>query len=152
MLGLRNTLARKGVAAVAAAATVTKTTINTIAAADTTTTPWIVCPSAAPYLSMTGEFRQWIQGYATKINPLQQRKTELLKGSPVKGAPRKRWSATTRLLQPTDSELNAFRILQDEFRSPRWLSHHHTDRQLYITLDSSKEQGHGAVIFHVQPE
>jgi hypothetical protein len=49
MLGLRNAIARKGVAAVAAAATATKTTINTItAAAAATTTLWIVCPSAAP--------------------------------------------------------------------------------------------------------
>jgi hypothetical protein len=33
---------------------------------------------------MTGDFRHCVSRYASKVNPLQQRKTQLLKASPVK--------------------------------------------------------------------
>jgi hypothetical protein len=48
------------------------------------------------YLNMTGWLRQYMKKYAQKAEPLQKRKTELLKLSPAtKGAMRKRYSERT---------------------------------------------------------
>jgi hypothetical protein len=41
---------------------------------------------------------------------------------------------------------------QSEFAAPRWLCHHDRDRQLYVSLDASKEQGMAAVAFHVKSD
>jgi hypothetical protein len=41
------------------------------------------CKQLETYLGMTGDFRHCISRYASKVNPLQQRKTQLLKGSPL---------------------------------------------------------------------
>lgn len=41
------------------------------------------------YLGMTGALRQYVPLYAKKAEPLQIRKTELLRGSPIKGRPRR---------------------------------------------------------------
>jgi hypothetical protein len=47
------------------------------------------------YLGMTGALRQYVPMYAKKSEPLQIRKTELLRGSPIKGRPRRDWSLRT---------------------------------------------------------
>jgi hypothetical protein len=48
---------------------------------------------------MNGALRQYVPHYAKKSEPLQLRKTELLRGSPIKGRPRKDWSVRTAYLQ-----------------------------------------------------
>jgi len=63
------------------------------------------------YLGMTGDLRHYIRGYAYKAEPLQARKTALLKGSPMKGAPRRAWSERSQLNEPTESEMRAFQTL-----------------------------------------
>lgn len=45
-------------------------------------------PQLETYLGMTGTLRQYVPFYAKKAEPLQLRKTELLKGSPLAGRPR----------------------------------------------------------------
>lgn len=70
------------------------------------------------YLAMTGDLRHYIQHYAQKSEALQQRKTALLHGSPIKGGPRRAWSNQTLLCQPTETELRAFDTLQAKFQNP----------------------------------
>ncbi|KAJ5689576.1 hypothetical protein N7462_003968 [Penicillium macrosclerotiorum] len=102
------------------------------------------------YLGLTSAYRHYIAKYAHKAEPLQQRKTTLLKNAPSKGAPRRNLSLRTILNEPTQSELDSFATLQAEFASAPWLVHHDPSRRLYADLDSSKEQGHGAVLFHLK--
>jgi hypothetical protein len=49
------------------------------------------------YLGMTGDLRHIIRNYAQRVKPLQDRKTLLLKGSPVAGRPRQQWALRTLL-------------------------------------------------------
>ncbi|KAJ5977319.1 hypothetical protein N7501_000661 [Penicillium viridicatum] len=55
------------------------------------------------------------------------------------------------LHEPSQAELESFRLLQAEFDEPKWLAHHDPTRQLYIDTDGSKETGHGATIYHTKP-
>jgi dUTPase len=102
------------------------------------------------YLGMTGALRQYVPYYAQKSEPLQIRKTELLRGSPVKGRPRQEWSSRTRYTHPTERELAAFDAIQAVFQDPQWLVHWDRTRRLYFDIDSSQEGGHGAMVFHVK--
>ena len=118
------------------------------------------------FLGLTGWLRSSIPRYAQRAQPLQDRKTRLTQdmlatpsvsppkpsaeqlatssASPQKptakqlsGPARKRLS--TRLqYQPTLEELEAFRDLQDAFKSPTFLVHYDRHRQLYVDLDASK--------------
>ena len=53
------------------------------------------------------------------------------------------------LHNPTTLKLEAFDVLQSEFKKPMFLIHFSRDRQLYVELDSSKESGHGAIVYHM---
>jgi hypothetical protein len=66
-----------------------------------------------------GEFRHYLKDYAHEAAPLHDRKKALLKVSPIKGAPRRAWSARSVLNNPSEDELLSFQALQDEFKSPR---------------------------------
>lgn len=99
---------------------------------------------------MTNWLQQYIPYYAAKIRPLQQRKTFLLKGAPLKGRKRKNFTARTELHDPTPTELEAFHNLQQHFKDPLFLCHHNPERTLFIDQDSSKERGHGIMAFHNQ--
>ncbi|KAJ5090186.1 hypothetical protein N7532_008870 [Penicillium argentinense] len=103
------------------------------------------------YLGMTGTVLHYIRGYAAKIEPLQQPKTLLLRNSPVKGHSRRSFSVRTLAEQPSAAERRAFDELQAEFADSPWLTHHDSQRQLYVDLDASKEAGFGAMVFHVNP-
>ena len=74
------------------------------------------------YLGMTGALRQYVDGYAWKAEPLQERKTLLLKNGPVKGPPRKRFAARMILEKASDKELESFHELQKA--SVKFLYHH----------------------------
>ncbi|KAI3088816.1 hypothetical protein CBS147333_10369 [Penicillium roqueforti] len=93
------------------------------------------CKQLETYLGMTGDLRHYIKSYAQKSEPLQVRKTNLLKGSPIKGPQRRAWSAQAILNEPSQAELESFRLLQAEFHEPKWLAHHDPTRQLYIDTD-----------------
>ncbi|KAJ5232494.1 hypothetical protein N7468_005450 [Penicillium chermesinum] len=104
------------------------------------------------YLGLTGAYRHYIAKYASKAEPLQKRKTLLLKDAPSKGAARRNLSMRTILDEPSKEELEAFATLQAEFTKAPWLAHHDPHRRLYADLDASKEQGHGVVLFHIKAE
>jgi hypothetical protein len=102
------------------------------------------------YIGMTNWLQQYIPYYAAKIRPLQQQKTFLLKGAPLKGRKRKNFAAWSELHNPTPTELEAFNNLQQHFKDPLFLCHHNPDRTLFIHQDSSKERGHGMMAFHMR--
>ncbi|KAJ6126071.1 hypothetical protein N7471_010564 [Penicillium samsonianum] len=103
------------------------------------------------YIGMTGDLRHVIPNYAQKVEPLQQRKTLLLKGGPLAGRTRQQWAQKTRLTSPTDTEINAFKCLQDNFRTEaKVLVHWANDRQAYVDIDASQHTGFGVAIYHVK--
>ena len=103
------------------------------------------------YLGLTGWLRSYIPRYAQKVEPLQKRKTMLLRQSPSKGGNvRKSYSKTTRLNAPTDAELKSFDEVQTNFRHPRFLHHFNPERRLYVDLDASKERGFGVMVYHIK--
>ncbi|KAJ5752832.1 hypothetical protein N7520_008426 [Penicillium odoratum] len=110
------------------------------------------CKQLETYLGMTGDLRHFIPHYARIAEPLQLRKTALLKGSPVKGGPRRAWSNRSVIDRPSNAELEAFTALQNEFRKPKCLVHHDQSKQLYIDIDASKEGGFGAMVYHVEDD
>ncbi|KAL8799946.1 MAG: hypothetical protein Q9182_005516 [Xanthomendoza sp. 2 TL-2023] len=74
----------------------------------------------------------------------------VLREREVSGAARKREAGKTRVLQPTTSELDAYRTLQKLFTRPEILTHFDASRILYNDIDSSQEAGHGAYAYHVK--
>lgn len=102
------------------------------------------------YLGLTGYLREYVPFYAGISKSLQARKTELLKPSPVAGNARKSFASRTRVENATPLEKEAFRILQSLLSAPTYLIHHDPARQLFIDLDSSKEFGIGAMVYHVK--
>jgi hypothetical protein len=104
------------------------------------------------YLGLTGWLRQYVPFYAILAQPLQQRKTELLRKGPIRGSPRKRYSGSTKITDPTEAELVSFREIQEALSSPTYLVHHNPARTLYIDVDSSKEFGIGVMVYHVKED
>ena len=105
------------------------------------------------YLEITDYLRDYIPYYARIAEPLQNQKTFLLKGSPsISRQKRKNYTAKTQVLDPTEEELNAFKLLQEILSSPNYLIHIDFTRCLYIDLNASKKNGFGAIIYHIRDE
>ena len=102
------------------------------------------------FLGMTGWLRSSIPKYAQRARALQERKTLLTKTLPkdAKGPSRKRQSNGI-AYEPTATELESFRDLQNAFATPSFLVHFDPTRKLYVDLDASKEMGYAAMIYHV---
>ncbi|KAJ9405571.1 hypothetical protein DTO045G8_6601 [Paecilomyces variotii] len=105
------------------------------------------------YLGLTGWMRRYCPGYAAIAEPLESRKTLLLRSLPTDSTKtkRQRLTARTPLTMPTTAELNAYRQIQKHFANPSFLVHHAPRRQLYIDLDASAI-GFSAVLYHVRDE
>ncbi|KAI1002218.1 hypothetical protein K3495_g5988 [Podosphaera aphanis] len=101
------------------------------------------------YLGMTGYLRQYIPQYAIISAPLQLRKTELLKNSPLSGHSRKNFTKSTLLQHPTEAEIASFEAIQTVLSKPRYLTHFDPNRQLYIDIDASPD-GIGAITYHLE--
>lgn len=99
------------------------------------------------YIGMTQWLRHFIPYYAHIIQPLQNRKTAMLKSSPT-GPARRTFVTRTPLTNPTDEELDAFNRLQECFAAPTFLAHHQPDRPLFIETDASKQRGFGGFLYH----
>lgn len=99
------------------------------------------------YLGLTGWLREYSRGYA---EPLQLRKTLLLKDAPLAGNARRSYFSRTSLKDPTLKQLAAYQKLQAALSKKQYLVHFNPARQLYIDIDASKERGMGAMIFHLK--
>ena len=104
------------------------------------------------YLGLTGWMRNYVPYYAQIAEPLQNRKTILLRGGPTKGNPRKAFSKRTPIDQPTNAEYESYEYLQIRFSKPSFLVHFEAIRPTFIDVDASKERGFGVMIFHVQSD
>ena len=104
------------------------------------------------YLGLTGWLRDYVEHYSKISEPLQLRKTTLLKGAPVAGTPRRAYAGKTKLLNPTNAERESYNKLQEALGKKRYLVHFNPERQLYADVDSSKETGMGGMIYHVKRE
>lgn len=101
------------------------------------------------YLGLTGWLRHFVPHYAAITEPLQKRKTLLLKESPSnKGSARKEYSKRTGLDLVSQAEQEAFDRLQSIFTQGLFLSHHDASRPLFIDIDASKQYGFGVMAFH----
>ncbi|KAI9041047.1 uncharacterized protein KD926_007464 [Aspergillus affinis] len=100
------------------------------------------------YLGLTGYFRHYIAKYASIMEPLQARKTAMLKGNPKSGQESKNWSRKA-LDNPTDPERDAFDKFQARFVDPLFLCHFDPERQLYVDLDAFRE-GYGIVAYYAK--
>ena len=102
------------------------------------------------YLGLTGYLRNYIPPYAQVCQPLQDRKTSLLKKSPLaKGNPRRAYARRTQLGPPSEVEQKAFETLQELLSRPTTLVHFDSKKHLYIDMDASKEFGFGACVYHL---
>ena len=102
------------------------------------------------YLGLTGYLRQYVEFYAALAEPLTARKTKLLRHNDAQGSKRRQYVRSTRITEPTPAELASFEELQKALSSPTLLVHHNPARDLYIDVDSSKEFGMGAIVYHVK--
>ncbi len=104
------------------------------------------------YLGLTGWMREYVPNYAGVSQPLQDRKTLLLKSSPIAGSPRRKFAQRTHILDPTSAEKQAYEAIQTALSKPRHLTHADVEKQLYGDIDASKEFGIGVMIYHVRDE
>lgn len=102
------------------------------------------------FLGMTGWLRQYVQFYAGIAQPLQDRKTALLRKGPVAGRARQTYADKTKVDNPTPLEEASFLQLRKALSTPTFLVHHDPTRELYIDVDSSQEFGMGAMVYHVK--
>ena len=104
------------------------------------------------YLGLTGYLRQYVPYYAAVVRPLQQQKialTQSLRHRLLKGNAQKNTASRLGIDVPTPKELNAFHHLQSMFLKPSTLVHFSPKQLLYIDMDTSKEVGIGAYVYHV---
>lgn len=100
------------------------------------------------YLGLTGYLRNYIYFYAQLAALLQALKTSLLRNALMSGQQRKAYASKTKLGVPTPQKLASFQSIQDALSHHSTLVHHNPDNILWIDLDTSKEFGFGAVVFH----
>ena len=106
------------------------------------------------YLGMTSYLRQYTLYYAQIADPLQKRKTLLVRGlrKGIEGNARKKEADRTGLTGVTPAELDAFHQLQTIYSRPTILTHHEPKRRLYVDLDTSKAKGFGTMAYHCKDE
>ena len=102
------------------------------------------------YLGMMGYLRQYAPYYLQIAEPLQKRKTLLVRTlrKDVEGNARKKEAAKTGLAAVTPAELDSFHQLQTIFSRPIILTHHDPKRLLYVDLDTCKARGFGAMVYY----
>ena len=102
------------------------------------------------FIGMTGWLRDYAPYYAFLEAPLQELKTQMLKTCPAtKGGARKHFAQRTPVT-PTPALQSAFQRLKDCFKDPRRLHHPNPSRNLYLDVDTSKQFGIGAHLYHVE--
>lgn len=107
---------------------------------------------------MSGFIRHLIPYYSQLVEPLQQRKVNLLAegreaGKVVIGNPGKRKSYCQKTkYEPTPQETLAFESVQAKIckEHPTVLLHHDPAKQLFLQIDRSLERGFGVMVFHLK--
>jgi hypothetical protein len=104
------------------------------------------------YLGMTGFLRQFVPYYAKVVEPLQNRKTELLAKGRVLGAigAKRKGFVRKTSWEPTEAERASFEASKGYLSDPKFLVHFDPDRVLFLKIDGSLERGFGAMIFHTK--
>jgi hypothetical protein len=100
------------------------------------------------FIGLSTWLRNYCPYYAQIVEPLQSRKTMLLRSAPS-GNARQHYTQATELI-PTPREEEAFRIYQETLREHHRLAHFVATRRLYIDVDASKEFGVGVMVYHVK--
>jgi len=99
------------------------------------------------FIGLSGYYRHFIARYAALIEPLQKRKTVMLRGVARRGKDR---TSQTKLIQnPSELELASFQIIKDALCSPKLLVHHDHKLPLLVYVDSSVEGGFAAAVHQV---
>lgn len=91
----------------------------------------------------------YIEKYAWKSKPLQERNTTLLKTAPLSGNAPETYSSRIKF-SPTESERESPRVTQNSLFNPTFLIHVDAERPSYVDLDISKESGVEAMVYHVK--
>ena len=101
------------------------------------------------FMGLIGWLRSSIFRYAQRAQPLQERKTTLVKEVTTIGSARKRQAFKTYLYESTHEERAVFRDLQAAFAFFTFLVHYDKGRRLYVDLDAFKQWGFAAIVYHV---
>ena len=104
------------------------------------------------YLKFTNWFRNYVSYYVQIAEPLQQRKTLLLKNESIKKNSRKSYSKRITLSKSTNFEYDAYEYLQHTFNQFRFLIHFVIFRFLFIDVNVFKQWKFDAMIFHVKSD
>lgn len=105
------------------------------------------------YVGGVGFLRKYIPRFSQIVQPLEDYKTLLLKGSPSSGgAKRKHYSIRRELTEAGSKELEAFRELQSIISKGLFLHHQDTKKPLLINVDASKEYGFGAMVYQARED
>jgi hypothetical protein len=103
------------------------------------------------FIGLSGYYRHFIARYAALIDPLQRRKTHMLKGVNRRG--NQKSAGRSKLIeQPTEAERTSFQLIKDALCSPNLLIHHDYKVPLLIYVDSSVESGYAAAVHQVPRE
>ncbi len=94
--------------------------------------------------------RKYVSNYVEVSQSLQNRKTLLLKFSSIVELFKRKFSASTRILDPTSAEKESFKIIQTVLFKRRRLIHVDMKRQLYDDVDVSKKFEIEIMIYHVK--
>ena len=98
------------------------------------------------FIGLANWNRHLIPYFAQRVGPLQEAKTRLLKGGPIKGRERKVYANQT----PIPKEeviISAFEDVRNCLAARPHLYHFRTDRPVYAFLDSSKDYGTGLAVY-----
>jgi len=100
------------------------------------------------FIGLSGYYRHFIARYAALIDPLQKRKTAMLKGIARRG--KQKSIGRSRIVEkPTELELTSFQLVKDALCSPNLLIHHDYKVPLFVYVDSSVEGGFAAAVHQV---
>lgn len=100
------------------------------------------------YLSLSGYLQGYIHFYTQLTAPLQVLKTSFLHWALLGDQQRSTYISKTKLGTFTAQKLALFFSIQETLSQPSTLVHHNQEKMLWINLDTSKEFGFGAIVFH----
>lgn len=104
------------------------------------------------FIGLIGWFRRFIPGYALVVSPLQELKTRLLKpmrAPDISTKDRKVYAKTTKIIEPTSEEREAFENVKELLCSEGSLIHDDPSLPLIISVDASHARGYAVTVRQV---